>query len=76
MGLVVTRQVTPKLQLGMEIFHQTPDTVGGAAITSLGVGARYDLTDNIHLLGYVNRGVHDVQQTDQLTWYASVLLTF
>ena len=41
----------------MEIFHQTPDVQGGAASTSLGVGARYDLNDNIHLLGYVNLGV-------------------
>jgi hypothetical protein len=76
MGLVVTRQVTPKLQLGMEIFHQTPDTQGGALTTSLGVGLRYDLSDNIHLLGYVNRGIQNAQQTDQLTWYTSVLFTF
>ena len=76
MGLVVTRQVTPKLQLGMEIFHQTPDTIGGAALTSLGMGARYDLNDNIHLLGYLARGVENVNQTDQLTWYTSVLFTF
>jgi hypothetical protein len=75
-GLAVTRQVTPKLQLGMEIFHQTPDVQGGAASTSLGVGARYDLNDNIHLLGYVNRGVVNVQQSDQFTWYGSVLFTF
>jgi hypothetical protein len=75
-GLVVTRQVTPKLQLGMEVFHQTPDVQGGAASTSLGVGARYDLNDNIHLLGYVNRGVVDAQQSDQFTWYGSVLFTF
>jgi hypothetical protein len=26
MGLAVTRQLTTKLQLGLEIFHQTPDT--------------------------------------------------
>jgi hypothetical protein len=75
-GLVVTRQVTTKLQLGMEVFHQTPDIQGGAASTSLGVGARYDLRDNIHLLGYVNRGVLNVQQSDQFTWCGSVLFTF
>jgi hypothetical protein len=76
MGLAITRQVTPKLQLGMEIFHQTPDTLGGEPTTSLGMGVRYDLSDNVHLLGYVNRGVVNVQQTDQFDWYASVLFTF
>jgi hypothetical protein len=76
MGLVVTQQVTSKLQLGMEIFHQTPDTIGNRSLTSLGVGARYDLNDNIHMLGYLARGIDNVNQTDQLTWYTSVLFTF
>jgi Putative MetA-pathway of phenol degradation len=76
MGLVVTRQVTPKLQLGMEIFHQTPDTIGKPSLTSLGAGVRYDLNDNLHLLGYLARGIDNVNQTDQLTWYTSVLFTF
>jgi hypothetical protein len=76
MGLVVTRQVTAKLQLGMEVFHQTPDTIGNAATTSLGFGARYDVNDNIHLLGYLARGIVNTDQTDQLTWYTSVLFTF
>jgi len=76
MGLALTRQVTPKLQLGMEIFHQTPDTQGGDATTSLGVGVRYDLNDNFHLLGYLGRGIQNVGQTDQFKWYTSVLFTF
>jgi hypothetical protein len=75
-GLVVARQITPKFQLGLEIFHQTPDTRGGAVSTSLGLGLRYDLNDNLHLLGYINRGVQNVQQSDQFTWYTSVLFTF
>ena len=76
MGAVVTRQVTTKLQLGLEIFHQTPDTQGGLATTSLGVGLRYDLNGNFHLLGYLGRGVQNVEQTDQLNWYTSILFTF
>ncbi|MBV8745222.1 MAG: hypothetical protein JO134_09295 [Xanthobacteraceae bacterium] len=76
MGAVLARQVTPKLQLGLEIFHQTPDTIGGRPTTSLGIGVRYDLNDNVHLLGYVNRGVQNVRQTDQFLWYTSALFTF
>jgi hypothetical protein len=76
MGLVVTRQFTAKLQLGLEIFHQTPDTQGGLSTTSLGAGLRYDLNDNIHLLGYLGRGIQNVEQTDQLNWYTSILFTF
>jgi hypothetical protein len=76
MGAVVTRQITPSLQMGLEVFHQTPDTEGGLATTSLGVGLRYDLNDNFHLLGYLGRGVQNVEQTDQFNWYTSILFTF
>jgi hypothetical protein len=76
MGAVVTRQIIPSLQMGLEIFHQTPDTQGGLATTSLGVGLRYDLNDNFHLLGYLGRGVQNVEQTDQFNWYTSILFTF
>jgi hypothetical protein len=75
-GVTVTRQLTTKLQLGLELFHHTPDTQAGVATTSLGVGARYDLNDNFHLLGYLGRGVQNAGETDQLNWYTSILITF
>ncbi len=58
------------------LFHQTPDTQSGLATTSVGVELRYDLNDNIHLLGYLGRGVQNVAQTDQVNWYTSILFTF
>lgn len=75
-GWVLTRQVFPNLQLGAEIVHQTADTKGGQASTGLGVGVRYDLNDNFHLLGYVQRGLQNAAKTARYSWYASVLLTF
>src|ERR1700724_682727 len=50
-GGVVTYQLLPKLQVGAEVFHQTADTAGTPASTSLGLGIRYDLHDTYHLLG-------------------------
>lgn len=75
-GAVLTYQLLPKLQLGAELFHQTADSSGTPATTSLGVGWRYDLTDNYHLLGYVRRAIENTNETDQYSWYASVLFTF
>ena len=75
-GMVLTRQVTDTLQLGVEVFHQTPDAPGGVATTSLGLGARYDLNDTFHLLGYVGRGIQNADETDRFNWYTSVLVTF
>jgi len=75
-GWVLTRQVLPKLQLGAEIVHQTADTKDGRSSTALGVGLRYDVSDNIHLLGYAAPMVQNAAQTARWSWYASVLLTF
>jgi hypothetical protein len=75
-GWVLTRQILPELQLGAEIVHHTADTKGGHASTALGVGLRYDLSDNLHLLGYVAPGVQNAAQTARWSWYASVLFTF
>jgi hypothetical protein len=75
-GAVLTYQLLPKLQVGAELFHQTADAIGTPASTSLGIGWRYDLTDNYHLLGYVRRGIENTSATDQYSWYASVLFTF
>lgn len=75
-GAVLTYQLLPKLQIGGELFHQTADSQGTPASTSLGIGWRYDVTDNYHLLGYVRRGIENTDDTDRYSWYASVLLTF
>jgi hypothetical protein len=76
MGAVVTRQVTPGLQLGLELFHQTPDIQGGEATTSIGSGLRYDLSKNFHLLGYLGRGLQNADATNRYDWYTAILFTF
>jgi hypothetical protein len=75
-GAVLTYQVLPKLQFGTEFFYQTADTFGTPATSSIGVGLRYDLNDNYHLLGYVRRAIENANETDQYSWYAAILFTF
>jgi len=75
-GGVVTYQLLSKLQLGVELFHQTADHIGTLATSSIGIGARYDINDTYHLLGYIRRGIENAAEADQFSWYASVLFTF
>lgn len=75
-GFAVTNQIRKDLQLGVEIFHQTADTIGGQDTTSVGTGIRYDLNEHFHLLGYIGRGIQNASDTDRLNWYSSVLFTF
>jgi hypothetical protein len=75
-GWTVTRQVLPNLQLGVEIYHQTSPTTDGRATTSIGAGAKYDLNENIHLLGYIAPTIENASMTSRYVWYSSVLWTF
>ena len=75
-GGVVTSKILPNLQLGLEFFHQTGDSAGTPASSSLGIGVTYDLNDNYHLLGYVRRGIQNASETDRYSWYGALLTTF
>jgi hypothetical protein len=74
-GWVLTRQVTPKLQIGAELFHQTENSVAPAT-TSIGVGATYDINETFHILGYVRTAIQNPQETDEISWYTALLVTF
>ncbi|HEY4942398.1 MAG TPA: transporter [Rhizomicrobium sp.] len=76
LGWTLTNQVTPHLQLGAEITHQTADTRGGRASTGIGFGAIYDLSDTYHLLASAGPGIQNVNETGRYTWYAALLFTF
>jgi hypothetical protein len=49
-GIAVSRQVTPKLLIGIEADRQGADTIGGKGSTSLGMGAIYRLKAPFRLL--------------------------
>jgi hypothetical protein len=74
-GGTLARQFLPKLQLGVELFHQTSDGITPAS-TSLGTGGKYDIDAHYHLLAYVARGLENVPQTGAWNWYGAVLFTF
>ena len=66
-----TREVAPVLRLGVEAYHQTADTRGGRANTSVGFGGTYDISENYHLLGYVNTGVQNRAATNRASMRAA-----
>jgi hypothetical protein len=76
MGWALTRQVSPHLQLGAEVYHQTADTRGTRATTGVGGGLRYDVTENYHLLAYTSAGIQNADETNRSSWYAALLFTY
>jgi len=72
----VTCRVHDNLELGAEIYHQTPDAVGALHTTGLGFGARYDKSETLHFVGSFGPGIQNADETNQLSAYAAVLFTF
>jgi hypothetical protein len=52
-GWLIQRQVRPDLAVGMEIFHETAQTDGGASATRMNFGIIWDLDKTRHVLASV-----------------------
>jgi hypothetical protein len=76
MGWLLQRQVTKDLALGAEIFHQTPDMVGGPDTTGFNIGGVYDFNDRYHLLFSGGKGVQNAALTNQFSYYLAIQSTF
>ena len=55
-GWLLQRQVTKRLALGAEVFHQTSSMAGRPASSGFNVGGQYDFSDHDHLLFSAGRG--------------------
>lgn len=75
-GWALTYDVTPNLNLGAELFHQTADIKDGEATTTFGLGGTYSLNDTVHLLGYLGADPDRLGEPEHTTWYTSLLFTF
>ena len=67
MGWLIQRQVTHRLTLGAELFHQTAGT--SEASSGFNVGGVFDFTDHDHLLFSTGRGLQNVAQTNVSSYY-------
>jgi hypothetical protein len=74
-GWVLQRKVTDSLALGVELFHQTPNVIGGQQSTGFNVGGVYDLSERYHLLASVGRGLQHASETNAFSWYLGLQIT-
>ena len=74
-GWALTREITPGLRLGGEVFHQGTDTKGARASSRVGLGAVYDVNENVHALASVNQVVGPGDEP-RGSFYTSLLFTF
>ena len=80
-GWLLQRQVTDKLALGAELFHQTSSMVGRGDTTGFNLGGIYDFTEHYHLLFSAGQGgllyaVNAAAVTNPVTYYLGFQWTF
>jgi len=71
-GWALSRQVTPDLSLGIEVFHQTRDSINGLDSSGVNFGATYDLNDRWHILASVGTGIQNRKTTNELAYYTAI----
>ncbi len=74
-GWLLQKQVTKKLAIGGEVFHQTADTIGGKDTSGFNIGAIYDVDDHNHLLASAGRALQNASETNLYSWYLGYQIT-
>lgn len=70
-GIAATHQVHDGLEIGGELYHQTPDTVGGRSSTAVGIGFTAERGEHHAVLASFGR---DISGPNTFTAYAAYAL--
>ena len=72
-GALLQKRVIDDLTLGAELFHKTPQQIGGGSATWINAGAIYDLSETYHLLFSAG---HDVTGDSGFQTFVGVRFNF
>jgi hypothetical protein len=71
-GATAPYKATQSLQIGGEIFHETPDSAGKPSTTGFNLGGTYTLNHDYNLLFSAGKGPGNVSSTNQFTFYIAL----
>ena len=74
-GILVQRQLTDRMYLGAEVFHQTADVVDGSSGTGINVGGGVTIGGPYQALFSFGRNVQSVD-ANRLSFYVALYRTF
>ncbi len=85
-GWALLRKITGSLQLGGEIYHQTPSSTAGTATagfplgtkdtTGFNLGGTYDFDKTYHLLFSAGTGLENRESSNEFSSYVALQITF
>jgi hypothetical protein len=68
-GWALLRRVLPDLQLGAEIFRQSPNRIGEQSQTGYNGAFLFDVNENWHIVGSAGNGIVNAATTNQFSYY-------
>lgn len=71
-GIAVTRSMSERLRLGMEIYHQTPQSDDDQPFTGINVGVEYELNKHWWLLTSFGSGIQYARTEGQYSGYLAL----
>lgn len=71
-GLAITKSVNERLRLGMEIYHQTPQTEDEQRLTGVNAGAEYRFSKHWLLLASFGPGIQHAREQGQYSGYLAL----
>jgi hypothetical protein len=74
-GWAVTHTVTSRLNIGVEVYHQTASVVHGKPLTNVALGIIYQMSKHFALMASGGPGVESPAQSGQAAFYASIQYT-
>lgn len=75
-GVAVTGKVTPKFTVGVEVYHQGSDAVAHKALTGIGPGFTWQMSEHYALIGSGGPAVQNQTRAQQGFYYLAVLATY
>jgi hypothetical protein len=75
-GVATLYKVSPKFQLGGEVFHESPNSEGGLDTTGFNLGGIYNLFKDNSILLSVGKGLKNASSTNQLSAYLALQVLF
>jgi hypothetical protein len=75
-GLTVTRQLSQKLQLGAEVYHQTREADDARDFTGMNLGMIYHMTEHWSLLASGGPGIQNARDQGRYDFYLALEATY
>jgi hypothetical protein len=75
-GLTLTRELSEKLTVGAEVYHQTPATIDARAFTGVNLGVLYKLTEHWAFISAAGPGLQNARQGGQYDLYVALEATY